>query len=91
MDENVRTVLVCYATGTGCTEGVAECIGTTIARTGVRVDVRPFDASLDPAGYDAVVAGSGLGDRSRNEPPIISIAASPAQNRFTASPQPARR
>lgn len=52
-------VLVCYATGTGCTKGVAERIGETLSREGLRVDVAPFDSNLSPAGYDAVVAGSG--------------------------------
>jgi menaquinone-dependent protoporphyrinogen oxidase len=52
-------VLVVYWTGTGCTAGVAERIGKTLAAAGMRVDVKPFDSKLEPAGYDAVVAGSG--------------------------------
>lgn len=54
-----RTLLVCYASGTGCTKGVAERIGEVLARTGVRVDVAPMKSNPDPTGYDAVVAGSG--------------------------------
>jgi menaquinone-dependent protoporphyrinogen oxidase len=52
-------VLVCYATGTGCTKGVAERIGETLAREGARVEVASFKSSPDPAGYAAIVAGSG--------------------------------
>lgn len=58
MAETMNRVLVCYASGTGCTKGVAEWIGATLERTGARVDVKPFGSS-DPDGYDAVVAGSG--------------------------------
>ena len=59
MKEDTSKVLVCYATGTGCTKGIAERIGEMLARTGMRVDVAPFESNPDPAGYDAVVAGSG--------------------------------
>ena len=59
MGENTGKILVCYASGTGCTQGVAERIGTTLARTNVRVDVASFASNPDPVAYDAVVAGSG--------------------------------
>jgi len=59
MSEDANRVLVCYASGTGCTKGVAERIGQTLARTGAQVDVRPMDSDPDPTAYDAVVAGSG--------------------------------
>lgn len=59
MAEHTSKVLVGYASGTGCTKGVAERIGETLARAGARVDVAPFASAPDPAAYDAVVAGSG--------------------------------
>jgi menaquinone-dependent protoporphyrinogen oxidase len=59
MSEHTSRVLVGYSSGTGCTQGVAERIGETLARIGAHVDVRPFESSPDPAGYDAIVAGSG--------------------------------
>jgi menaquinone-dependent protoporphyrinogen oxidase len=59
MSADTSRVLVCYASGTGCTQGVAERIGETLAGAGLGVDVRPIDSSPDPTGYDAIVAGSG--------------------------------
>lgn len=67
MNESTR-VLVCYATGTGCTRGVAERIGETLAHDGARVDVMPFSSAPDPASYDAIVAGSGT--RAGNWHPV---------------------
>jgi menaquinone-dependent protoporphyrinogen oxidase len=60
MSEDTGRILVCYATGTGCTKGVAARIGETLARTGARVDVAAFESAPDPAGYVAVIAGSGV-------------------------------
>ncbi len=60
MDGSVRKVLVCYFSGTGCTEDVAERIGETIACEGMQVDVRPMNSVRDLAAYDAIVAGSGI-------------------------------
>lgn len=53
-------VLVVYATKTGCTTGIAEKIGETLAARGATVDVLPADKAGDIAGYDAVVVGSGI-------------------------------
>jgi len=53
-------VLVTYHSGTGCTAGVADRIGATLAANGMRVDVAPMDSDPDPRPYDAVVAGSGV-------------------------------
>jgi menaquinone-dependent protoporphyrinogen oxidase len=59
MREDTSKVLVCYSTGTGCTQSVAERIGETLAREGADVDVKPYESSPEPAAYDAIVAGSG--------------------------------
>jgi menaquinone-dependent protoporphyrinogen oxidase len=53
-------VLVCYATGTGCTASVADRISKTLADKGMQVDVKPVDSNPVLDGYDAVVAGSGV-------------------------------
>lgn len=53
-------VLVVYATKSGCTTGVAEQIGNTLASKGVEVEVVPADTAGDPSGYDAVFVGSGV-------------------------------
>jgi menaquinone-dependent protoporphyrinogen oxidase len=52
-------ILVAYATKTGCTAGIAEKIGETLAATGATVDVKSVKDRPDPAGYDAVLVGSG--------------------------------
>ena len=54
------TVLVVYGTKTGCTAGIAEQIGATLAESGVTVDVKPVAEGPDAAAYDAVVVGSGV-------------------------------
>jgi len=53
-------VLVVYGTKSGCTTGVAEEIGKTLAAEGASVDVVPAERAGDPSGYDAVVVGSGI-------------------------------
>ncbi|TLM99447.1 MAG: flavodoxin [Actinobacteria bacterium] len=60
MGDGMSSVLVVYGTKSGCTSGVAEKIGETLAAHGARVDVRPVADGPDPAGYDAVVVGSGV-------------------------------
>jgi menaquinone-dependent protoporphyrinogen oxidase len=59
MERDTGRVLVCYATGTGCTKGVAERIGEALARAGLLADVEPFAQTGDLRPYDAIVAGSG--------------------------------
>jgi menaquinone-dependent protoporphyrinogen oxidase len=54
------TVLVVYGTKTGCTAGIAEKIGATLAKAGATVDVKAVEAKPDAAVYDAVVVGSGV-------------------------------
>lgn len=53
-------VLVVYGTKSGCTAGIAERIGATLASAGVESDVRPAQEHPEPAGYDAVIVGSGV-------------------------------
>ncbi|MBN2846971.1 MAG: flavodoxin domain-containing protein [Coriobacteriia bacterium] len=53
-------VLVVYGTKTGCTAGIAEQIGATLAESGGTVDVRPVEDGPDAAAYDAVIVGSGV-------------------------------
>lgn len=60
MGDGMSKVLVVYGTGTGCTTGVAEQIGKTLATKGATVDVAPVKDAPDPSGYDAVVVGSGV-------------------------------
>ncbi|MDO8880515.1 MAG: flavodoxin domain-containing protein [Coriobacteriia bacterium] len=54
------TVLVVYGTKTGCTAGIAEQIGRTLAEAGAGVDVIRAEDKPDASGYDAVVVGSGV-------------------------------
>ena len=53
-------VLVVYGTKTGCTAGIAEKIGATLAETGLSADVHPVEKAPEPSGYRAVVVGSGV-------------------------------
>ena len=53
-------VLVVYATKSGCTAGIAEQIGTTLTDRGVEASVLTAQDAGGPAGYDAVVLGSGV-------------------------------
>lgn len=52
--------LVVYGTKSGCTTGIAERIGSTLAERGMTVDVRPVEKAGDPGAYDAVIVGSGI-------------------------------
>jgi menaquinone-dependent protoporphyrinogen oxidase len=60
MGDGMSKLLVVYGTKSGCTSGVAERIGTTLAGTGLSVEVFPAEDKPDPAGYDGVVVGSGV-------------------------------
>lgn len=53
-------VLVAYASKHGMTAEIAERIGKVIRERGFDVDVTPADKAGDPAGYRAVVLGSGV-------------------------------
>ena len=53
-------ILVCYASRTGSTGGVAEAIGKTLAESGAQVEVRSMKDVQHLAPYRAVVAGSAI-------------------------------
>ena len=50
---NMKTLVV-YGTKSGCTTGIAEKIGATLAESGMTVDVRPVETAGDPSGYDEI-------------------------------------
>jgi menaquinone-dependent protoporphyrinogen oxidase len=58
--DGMSTVLVVYATKTGCTAGIATAIAEALAAAGATVDVRPVEDKPDPSGYAAAVIGSGV-------------------------------
>lgn len=60
MGVGMSKVLVVYGTGTGCTAGIADRIGKAVAAKGASVEVHPAKSAPDPAGYDAVLVGSGI-------------------------------
>lgn len=60
MGEGTMKVLVIYATKSGCTAGIAEQIGRTLAQRGFSADVVSAEEAGSPSGYDAVVVGSGV-------------------------------
>jgi menaquinone-dependent protoporphyrinogen oxidase len=60
MGDGMSKVLVVYGTGSGCTSGIAEQIGKTLAENGATVDVKPATDKPDASAYDAVVVGSGV-------------------------------
>ena len=60
MGDGMSTVLVVYGTKSGCTTGIAEKIGETLAAAGATADVVPAEDSPDPSAYDAVIVGSGI-------------------------------
>jgi menaquinone-dependent protoporphyrinogen oxidase len=58
-------ILVTYATRSGYTTGVAECIGKVLRERGAQVDVRPVGDFLGPRAadlsrYSMIVAGSAI-------------------------------
>jgi menaquinone-dependent protoporphyrinogen oxidase len=55
-------ILVTYASRGGCTAGVAEAIGMTLAQNGADVDVFPMHDVIDLTPYGAIVAGSAIQD-----------------------------
>ena len=64
----MKKALVVYATKSGCSAGVAERIGSTLAARGVEVDVVPAERAGDPASYSGVVVGSGVRMGQWHEP-----------------------
>jgi menaquinone-dependent protoporphyrinogen oxidase len=53
-------ILVTFATKTGCTQGVAEKIGEVLGGGGAEVALAAAGDAPDPAGFDAVIVGSGV-------------------------------
>ena len=53
-------ILVCYASRSGATAGVAEEIGKSLAESGFDMEVCPMDEVKDVSPYRAVVAGSAI-------------------------------
>jgi menaquinone-dependent protoporphyrinogen oxidase len=68
MGAGMNKVLVVYGTKSGCSAGVAETIGKTLATKGVEVDVVPAEKAGNPADYSAVVVGSGIRMGQWHEP-----------------------
>lgn len=56
----MSNVLVVYATGSGCTAGVAEQIARSLAEAGATVELAPVEDDPVAADIDAVVVGSGI-------------------------------
>lgn len=56
----MNRILVVYGTGTGCIAEIAERIGVTLIKRGVKVDVVSAKDAPDPSAYDAVLVGSGI-------------------------------
>lgn len=68
MGDGMDRVLVVYGTKSGSAVGIAERIGETLAADGASVEVVPVETAGDPAGYDAVVVGSGVRVGQWHEP-----------------------
>jgi menaquinone-dependent protoporphyrinogen oxidase len=56
-------ILVTYASRLGSTVGVAEAIASTLAESGMAVDILPIPDVRDLSPYQAVVIGSAIRDR----------------------------
>lgn len=56
----MSTVLVVYATKSGCTKAYAEAIGEGLTEAGVVATVVDAQEKPDPTGYDAILVGSGI-------------------------------
>jgi menaquinone-dependent protoporphyrinogen oxidase len=79
MGDGMSKVLVVYGTGSGCTSGVAEQIGKTLADAGATVDVKPATDKPDASGYDAFVVGSGVRGGTWHAPAREWVAANSAE------------
>jgi menaquinone-dependent protoporphyrinogen oxidase len=54
------TVLVAFATSRGSTQGIAERLAADLGGREVPAEARPVSASLNVAGYEAVILGSAV-------------------------------
>ncbi len=59
-EENMRKVLIAYASRTGTTVEIAEAIGKTLGGRGFPVDVHPIKENPSLAGYQAALIGSAI-------------------------------
>jgi menaquinone-dependent protoporphyrinogen oxidase len=59
MGKGMRKVLVAYQTKSGSVTDIAKTIALNLGE-GVTADVKPLADGPDPAGYDAVIVGSGV-------------------------------
>ncbi|MGY2002680.1 flavodoxin domain-containing protein [Blastococcus sp. SYSU DS1024] len=73
MTETSR-VLVGYATATGSTREIAECIAKRLRGAGAQVDVRAAGPDLDLDGYDAFILGSAVHNMAWLEPASALVA-----------------
>ena len=63
-----KHVLVVYASKYGSTREIAEAIGSTLERNGLRADLKSVGEQVDIGSYDGVIAGSAVYvGRIRNE------------------------
>jgi menaquinone-dependent protoporphyrinogen oxidase len=56
----MKKALVVYGTKSGCSAGVAQRIGKTLAATGLEVQIAPAESAGKAADYHAVIVGSGV-------------------------------
>ena len=68
MGDGMSKVLVVYGTNTGCTAGIAERIGKTLADKGASVEVVSAKDAPAADGYDAVFVGSGVRASNWHQP-----------------------
>ena len=80
------TVLVAYATHSGATRTLAETLQDALRAEGLETDLVDLEESPDPAGYEAVVLGSGVREPDPNAPPEAAYrGAPPTRLRLTSS------
>jgi menaquinone-dependent protoporphyrinogen oxidase len=54
------TILVTYASRSGSTAEIAEAIGSALAESGVKIEVKPMQEVTELTSYQAVIAGSAI-------------------------------
>ena len=71
----MKKALVVYGTKSGCSAGVAQRIGKTLAAKGIEVQIAPAESAGKAADYDAVIVGSGVRMGQWHEPARTWVAA----------------